>query len=183
MSRTPRSERHVRQPAMNWTAVGEIALVVLITQMDLFNRLLKTMPLTAGQTGLALAAAVLLIALWEGAKLIARRRSSTGETGSSLTTAAELTAQLDGGSGMKMSLRSLPGVRAVTGYRLRWLRRDVVAGVVLATLLVPQGMAYAQLAGCRRSPASTRRSCVWSATRSAGRRGFSCSGRTRRSGR
>jgi high affinity sulfate transporter 1 len=32
-------------------------------------------------------------------------------------------------------------------YRARWLRSDVVAGLVLTALLVPQGMAYAQLAG------------------------------------
>src|SRR5437660_5869899 len=43
--------------------------------------------------------------------------------------------------------RRLPGVRALASYRTSWLRRDVVAGVVLATLLVPQGMAYAELAG------------------------------------
>jgi high affinity sulfate transporter 1 len=40
-----------------------------------------------------------------------------------------------------------PGVRALTGYRRHWLTKDVVAGVVLTTLLVPQGMAYAELAG------------------------------------
>src|ERR1700690_559601 len=44
-------------------------------------------------------------------------------------------------------LGSLPGVRAVRSYRRAWLARDVVAGVVLSTLLVPQGMAYAELAG------------------------------------
>jgi high affinity sulfate transporter 1 len=38
-------------------------------------------------------------------------------------------------------------VRALAGYRREWLAKDVVAGVVLTTLLVPQGMAYAQLAG------------------------------------
>jgi high affinity sulfate transporter 1 len=32
-------------------------------------------------------------------------------------------------------------------YRRDWLRADVVAGFVLAALLLPQGMAYAQLAG------------------------------------
>jgi high affinity sulfate transporter 1 len=32
-------------------------------------------------------------------------------------------------------------------YRREWLAKDVVAGVVLTTLLVPQGMAYAELAG------------------------------------
>jgi MFS superfamily sulfate permease-like transporter len=35
----------------------------------------------------------------------------------------------------------------VRSYRRAWLARDVVAGVVLSTLLVPQGMAYAELAG------------------------------------
>ena len=41
----------------------------------------------------------------------------------------------------------LPGLQAVRSYRRGWLARDVVAGVVLTTLLVPQGMAYAELAG------------------------------------
>ena len=41
----------------------------------------------------------------------------------------------------------LPGLRAVKSYQRQWLARDVVAGVVLSTLLVPQGMAYAELAG------------------------------------
>ncbi|MET0763542.1 MAG: sulfate permease [Blastococcus sp.] len=40
-----------------------------------------------------------------------------------------------------------PGVRALRGYDRRWLVKDLVAGVVLTTLLVPQGMAYAELAG------------------------------------
>src|SRR3954463_15133144 len=41
--------------------------------------------------------------------------------------------------------RFVPGVRAATTYERSWLPRDVVAGIVLATLLVPQGMAYADL--------------------------------------
>jgi len=41
----------------------------------------------------------------------------------------------------------LPGLQAVRSYRREWLAKDVVAGVVLTTLLVPQGMAYAELAG------------------------------------
>src|SRR3954447_25794539 len=41
----------------------------------------------------------------------------------------------------------LPGIRAVRGYRREWLAKDITAGVVLTTLLVPQGMAYAELAG------------------------------------
>jgi high affinity sulfate transporter 1 len=44
-------------------------------------------------------------------------------------------------------LRWIPGLRAVSSYRREWLARDIVAGVVLTTLLVPQGMAYAELAG------------------------------------
>jgi len=44
-------------------------------------------------------------------------------------------------------LSAVPGFRAVTSYRREWLVKDIVAGVVLTTLLVPQGMAYAELAG------------------------------------
>jgi high affinity sulfate transporter 1 len=46
-----------------------------------------------------------------------------------------------------MGLHSVPGVRAIAGYRASWLRQDAVAAIVLTTLLVPQGMAYAELAG------------------------------------
>ena len=38
-------------------------------------------------------------------------------------------------------------LRMLTGYQRGWLVKDLIAGVVLATLLVPQGMAYAELAG------------------------------------
>jgi high affinity sulfate transporter 1 len=44
-------------------------------------------------------------------------------------------------------LSALPGIRTLAGYRSAWLSKDVVAGLVLVTLLVPQGMAYAELAG------------------------------------
>ena len=43
--------------------------------------------------------------------------------------------------------RWVPGVHVARTYQRRWLRPDVVAGVVLAAILVPQGMAYAELAG------------------------------------
>src|ERR1700746_799657 len=46
-----------------------------------------------------------------------------------------------------MTLRGLPGIRTLSSYQLPWLRQDSVAGIVLATLLVPQGMTYAELAG------------------------------------
>ncbi|MDX2909566.1 SulP family inorganic anion transporter [Streptomyces griseiscabiei] len=51
------------------------------------------------------------------------------------------------GRGLLPRLRAVPGVRAVSSYRREWLVKDLVAGVVLTTLLVPQGMAYAELAG------------------------------------
>src|ERR1700741_4369781 len=35
----------------------------------------------------------------------------------------------------------------LSSFRREWLAKDVLAGVVLTTLLVPQGMAYAELAG------------------------------------
>jgi high affinity sulfate transporter 1 len=46
-----------------------------------------------------------------------------------------------------MTWRSLPAIRTLEDYRTAWLARDAVAAVVLSTLLVPQGMAYAELAG------------------------------------
>jgi len=59
---------------MNWTAAAELLLAVMITQMDLFNRLLKTTPLTSPQFGLSVASAVLLLVLWEIGKFAARRQ-------------------------------------------------------------------------------------------------------------
>jgi high affinity sulfate transporter 1 len=43
--------------------------------------------------------------------------------------------------------RRVSGVRLVTSYRRRWLVKDLLAGFVLTAVLVPQGMAYAELAG------------------------------------
>ena len=51
------------------------------------------------------------------------------------------------GRGVTSVFSWLPGLQAVKSYRREWLAKDVVAGVVLTTLLVPQGMAYAELAG------------------------------------
>src|SRR5690349_22164493 len=48
--------------------------------------------------------------------------------------------------------RFVPGLEAVRTYQAAWLPKDVVAGLVLTALLVPQGMAYAELAGL---PAAT----------------------------
>jgi MFS superfamily sulfate permease-like transporter len=41
----------------------------------------------------------------------------------------------------------VPGVVTLRTYQRRWLAKDLVAGIVLTALLVPQGMAYAELAG------------------------------------
>ena len=53
----------------------------------------------------------------------------------------------DHGRGVVSMLGLVPGLRVVSSYQRKWLAKDVVAGVVLTTLLVPQGMAYAELAG------------------------------------
>jgi high affinity sulfate transporter 1 len=44
-------------------------------------------------------------------------------------------------------LRWLPGLRTLRGYDVAWLRNDVVAGLVLTTMLVPVGIAYAEASG------------------------------------
>jgi high affinity sulfate transporter 1 len=43
--------------------------------------------------------------------------------------------------------RFVPGFRLVRTYRREWVRADLLAGLGLIALLVPQGMAYAELAG------------------------------------
>ena len=43
--------------------------------------------------------------------------------------------------------RWMPGVGVLRRYERSWLPRDLIAGIVLVTLLVPQGMAYAELSG------------------------------------
>jgi sulfate permease, SulP family len=43
--------------------------------------------------------------------------------------------------------RLLPGLARLRGYERSWLRYDVLAGVTVAAYLIPQVMAYAELAG------------------------------------
>ena len=43
--------------------------------------------------------------------------------------------------------RYAPGLAQLRRYDRSWIRADLVAGLVLAAILVPQGMAYAELAG------------------------------------
>lgn len=42
---------------------------------------------------------------------------------------------------------SAPIFRTVRNYKKKWLRSDIIAGVTVAAIAVPQAMAYAQLAG------------------------------------
>jgi high affinity sulfate transporter 1 len=44
-------------------------------------------------------------------------------------------------------LRWLPGIEMLRGYQPSWLRQDVFAGLVLTTMLVPVGIAYAEASG------------------------------------
>src|SRR5213076_2791329 len=43
--------------------------------------------------------------------------------------------------------RWLPGLQILSRYEASWLPHDLVAGLVLATMLVPVGMAYAVASG------------------------------------
>jgi high affinity sulfate transporter 1 len=56
-------------------------------------------------------------------------------------------ARLHAGEGPARILRWLPSIRQIRSYRREWLRHDLLAGLVLTALLVPQGLAYAELAG------------------------------------
>src|SRR5690242_1552571 len=44
-------------------------------------------------------------------------------------------------------LRWLPGIALARRYDIAWLRSDLVAGIVMTTMLVPVGIAYAQASG------------------------------------
>jgi Ca2+-transporting ATPase len=60
--------------------LGEFILAVLVTQMDVFNRVLGTVQLNLRQFGWALLPAIALLALWELGKLIARRSAASPAT-------------------------------------------------------------------------------------------------------
>src|SRR5689334_18378872 len=44
-------------------------------------------------------------------------------------------------------IRWLPGLTTLRQYESSWLRHDIVAGLVLTTMLVPVGIAYAEASG------------------------------------
>src|SRR6185436_19500667 len=58
---------------MNWTLLAEFVLSVLVTQMDVFNRLLDTTPINLAEFGWALVPALTLLVVWEAGKAVVRR--------------------------------------------------------------------------------------------------------------
>src|SRR5689334_9867404 len=58
---------------MNWAMLGEFIVAVLVTQMDVFHRLLGTVDINLRQFGWALVPAVALLVLWEIGKAVVRR--------------------------------------------------------------------------------------------------------------
>jgi Ca2+-transporting ATPase len=62
---------------MNWAMLGEFVIAVLVTQMEVFNRILDTVRINLEQFGWALLVALVLLALWEAGKLVYRQASKT----------------------------------------------------------------------------------------------------------
>ena len=81
-----------------------------------------------------------------GAKVFADDRWLDDAIGHLAVTGRRLTHVVGGGRLVAVE-RHVPGLAALRTYERRWLRSDLVAGIVLAAILVPQGMAYAELAG------------------------------------
>src|SRR5690349_24270947 len=50
-------------------------------------------------------------------------------------------------TGTRRWLRWLPGLAMLREYQASWLPRDIAAGLVLTTMLVPVGIAYAEASG------------------------------------
>src|SRR4051794_23797963 len=71
-------------------------------------------------------------------------------------------------------LRWLPGVITLRHYDPAWLRHDIVAGLVMTTMLVPVGIAYAQASGVPGITGSTPPSSRSSRTRCSVPAAFSC---------
>lgn len=65
---------------MNWVALAQVVLSVLVTQMDGFQRVLGTTEIDARQFGWALLAAFALLLVWELGKLVARRSRALART-------------------------------------------------------------------------------------------------------
>jgi Ca2+-transporting ATPase len=63
---------------MNWVALAQFLLAVLVTQLDGLRRILGTTEINLRQFGWALLSAVVLLLLWELGKLLARRAKRSG---------------------------------------------------------------------------------------------------------
>lgn len=48
---------------------------------------------------------------------------------------------------MKLVMNSIPFWDTVKNYRIEFFKKDIVAAITVATVLIPQAMAYALLAG------------------------------------
>jgi P-type Ca2+ transporter type 2C len=70
---------------MNYAMIGEFILAVLVTQMDVFHRLLGTTDINLRQFGWAMVPALALLALWELGKLIARRSAARAKNSPATT--------------------------------------------------------------------------------------------------
>ncbi|MFP2959311.1 SulP family inorganic anion transporter [Myxococcus sp. 1LA] len=51
------------------------------------------------------------------------------------------------GSAASWLARAVPFIDSIRGYRATWLKRDTVGALTVTALLIPEGMAYAELAG------------------------------------
>ncbi|NTX13889.1 sulfate permease [Myxococcus sp. CA056] len=51
--------------------------------------------------------------------------------------------------GWRSARRFVPGLRWVRGYQKSWLRPDLLSALTIGAMLVPQGLAYAQIVGVR----------------------------------
>jgi hypothetical protein len=74
----------------------------------------------------------------------------------------------------------MPGIALLRSYKREWLPKDLIAGLVLSALLVPQGMAHAELAGL--PSRAVHDGCAWWPMLFSGHRGIWCWGRIHRSG-
>jgi high affinity sulfate transporter 1 len=68
--------------------------------------------------------------------------------GSAIPAASVALNQAGGGAMPRKGLAAwIPALNVLREYRLGWLRNDIVAGIVLSTMLVPVGIAYAVASG------------------------------------
>ena len=64
-------------------------------------------------------------------------------------------------SARSIAARLVPIWQWLPGYDRSWLRGDLSAGLTVGVMLIPQGMAYAMLAGLPPATGSMRSRCRW----------------------